>query len=48
MTDLMMRFEHYGTVEDTIWANNFASLALLLGTGLLNDCAWWVHRKKKK
>ena len=45
ITDLIMRFENYGTVEDTIWAYHFASSGLLLGTILFNGCAWLIHRK---
>lgn len=45
ITDLIMRFENYGTVEDTIWAYHFACSVLLLGTILFNGCAWLIHRK---
>ena len=45
-TDLIMRFENYGTVEDTIWGYNFASLVLIVGTVLFNLCSWLIHRGK--
>lgn len=44
ITDLIFRFENYGTIEDTIWGYNFASIALLLGTVLFNICAWLLRK----
>lgn len=44
--DLIMRYENYGTVEDTIGGYNFACVVLLFGTLLLNAAAFIVHRDK--
>ncbi len=44
--DLIMRFENYGTVEDTIWGYNFAAAVLIIGSLILNLAAYMIHRKK--
>ncbi|MBQ8600892.1 MAG: helix-turn-helix transcriptional regulator [Clostridia bacterium] len=46
VNDLIVRFEHLATIEDTIGAYNFAAAVLLLGTVLFNICAHIIHKQK--
>lgn len=46
ITDLTLRFGDFTTIDDTIWAYNYASIVLLSGTILLNICSWIIHGRK--
>lgn len=46
VNDLIVRFEHLSTIEDTIGAYNFAAAVLLLGTALFNICSHIMHKQK--
>lgn len=41
ITDIIMRSDGWGTVEDTVFAYNFASAVLLTGTVIFNAFAWY-------
>ena len=43
--DMEIRTGDMSAVEDVVWALDFASIALLLGTIILNVCAVFVNRK---
>lgn len=45
ITDLTMRFEHYGTVEDTIGGYHFGAMVLLLVNLILNGAGYLLRRR---
>ena len=48
LLDMEVRTGDWAAVEDTIWAFDFVSVALLLGTVILNVLAFFINRNRKK